>query len=70
MPYIKPKTDALRRVLNTYELNNGPALASVLGVSRSTALNRIKHPEDLTVDELRRISLRGHVPVDELRAAL
>lgn len=70
MPYIKPKTDALRRVLNAYELNTGSALASVLGVSRSTALHRINHPEDLTVAELRRISLRGHVPVEELRAAL
>ncbi len=70
MPKLKDRTDALRRVLNAYELNNGPALASVLGCSRGTALSRIKAPETLTVEELRRISLRGHVPVDELRAAL
>lgn len=70
MPKLKDRTDALRRVLNAYELNNGPALAVVLGCSRGTALARIKAPETLTVEELRRISLRGHVPVDELRAAL
>lgn len=70
MPRFKDRTDALRRVLNAYELNSGPALASVLGVSRNTALARINHPEQLTVGELRKISLRGHVPVEELRAAL
>lgn len=70
MPYIKPNVDALRRVLNAYELNRGASLAPVLGVATATALRRIEHPEDLSVKELRLLVSRGHVPIDELRAAL
>lgn len=70
MPYIKKTVDPIRRLLNTYELNSGPALASVLGVSRNTALNRVNHPERMTVAELRALNKKGHIPLDELRAAL
>jgi hypothetical protein len=60
----------MRRLLNAYELNNGSRLAPVLGVSRATAYNRIKDPGELTVDELRRLSTHGHIPIEEVRAAL
>ena len=70
MPRLKDHTDAMRRVLNAYELNIGCRLGSVLGVAPATALRRIENPEDLTVRELRLLASRGHVPIDELRAAL
>lgn len=70
MPRIKTRVDALKRLLGAYDLDTSPALASVLSCSRGTALRRIQQPETLTVAELRRIASRGHIPVDELRAAL
>lgn len=70
MPRIKTRVDAFRRLLGAYELDSSPALARVLDCSRGTALRRIRQPDTLTVGELRRISTHGHVPVDELRAAL
>jgi len=70
VPKLKDRTDTMRRLLNAYELNNGSRLAPVLGVSRATAYNRIKDPGELTVDELRRLSTHGHIPIEEVRAAL
>ena len=70
MPYIKPRTDTLRRLLNTYELNTGRRLAPVLGVSPTTACKRIRDPAELTAAELRLLSVRGHIPIEEVRAAL
>ncbi len=70
MPYVRKNTDPMRRVLNAYELNTGRALAGVLGVSPVTALSRIKTPDDLTLGELRRMVSRGHVPIEEVRAAI
>lgn len=70
MPHIKQSPDKLRRVLNAYELNRSTALATVLMCSPTTALRRIETPEDLTVRELRLIATRGHVPIDEIRAAI
>ena len=70
MPYIKANTDTMRKLLNAYELNNGTALAAVLCVSRQTAYSRIKNPGSLSLDELRRLSTHGHIPIDELREAI
>ena len=70
MGHLKDRTDPMRRLLNAYELNSGEALAAVIGVSPSTAYKRIKHVEDLSVAELRRLNVRGHIPIEELRAAL
>lgn len=70
MPYLKQKTDPLRRLLNAYELNNGDRLAAVIGVSPATAYKRLHRVEDFSVAELRRLNTRGHIPLDELRAAL
>lgn len=70
MGHLKDRTDPMRRLLNTYELNSGEALAAVIGVSPSTAYKRIKHVENFSVAELRRLNKRGHIPIEELRAAL
>ena len=70
MGHLKDRTDPMRRLLNAYELNSGEALAAVIGVSASTAYKRIKHVEDFSVAELRRLNKRGHIPIEELRAAL
>lgn len=70
MPKLKDRTDAMRRLLNAYELNNGTRLAPVIGCSRATAYKRVKDPGELTLDELRRLSTRGHIPIEEVRAAL
>ena len=70
MPYLKKTTDPMRRVLNAYELNTGRKLGSVLGVAPATALNRIKTPDDLTLGELRRLASHGHIPIEEVRAAI
>ena len=70
MPYVKEKTDTLRRLLNAYELNRGQRLADVLGTSRTTAYSRIRNPGELTAAELRRLSTHGHIPIEEVRAAL
>ena len=70
MPHLRENTDPLRRILNTYELNNGVRLSSILHCSPSTALRRIETPEDLTVRELRIIASHGHIPIDEIRGAL
>ena len=70
MPYVKAKRDSLSKLLGAYKLECGCALARVLGVAPATALKRIKSPEDLTVRELRLLASHGHIPIDEIRAAL
>ena len=70
MPYVKQKTDTLRRLLFAYELNSGRKLAPVLGVSVTTACSRLRTPSDMTARELRLLSTRGHIPIEDVRAAL
>lgn len=70
MPYIKKARDGMSKLLGAYQLENSARLAPVLGVSEATALRRIKKPEAMTLHELRRLNTHGHIPVDELRAAL
>lgn len=71
MPYVKSytKIDKLRRLLKGYEFT-APRLASILGCSVATARRRINDPASFTVEELRRINKCGHIPMDEIRAAL
>ena len=71
MPYVKSytKIDKLRRLLKGYEFT-APRLASIIDCSVPTARRRINDPESFTVEELRKISRRGHIPLDEIRAAL
>ena len=41
-------------------------IAAALGKSANTATARIKRPEDLTLGELRRLSMRLHIPKEEI----
>ena len=70
MPYIKQTTDPLRRLICAYELGSGRKLGAVLGVSTSTAVSRLHDPGSLSAAELRRLSTHGHIPIEEVRAAL
>ena len=70
MPHLKDRTDPMRRLLNAYELNNCRRLGVVLGVSPATASRRIKDPGELTAAELRRLVTHGHIPIEEVRAAV
>lgn len=72
MPRIKPRPipfESLKRLLLGYGLN-GPALAAVLGCTPVTARARLNRPETFTLAELELICRRGHIPVEELRAAI
>lgn len=72
MPYLKPKAEPwkkLTRLLRGYRIT-GPALAGILGCSEPTAYRRLKEPGTLTLDELHTISLRAHIPIEELREAI
>lgn len=72
MPYIKrtePPFVKIRRLLLGYELD-AVALSKVLGCSYNTARARLDNPSTLTVGELDTISAKGHVPIDEIRAAI
>lgn len=72
MPYIKPKEPPfirVRRLLLGYEMTP-QSLAAVLECSENTARARLRSPETLTLGELDKISRRGHIPMEEIRAAL
>lgn len=69
MPYIKKETDGLRRLLLAYELN-GVKLAEILGCCQNTGKDRMRNPHKLTVGDLRAISRKAHIPIDELRGAI
>ena len=72
MPYIKKSEIPfvrVRRLLLGYELD-AVRLSKVLGCSYGTAKARLENPATLTLAELDLINTRGHVPVDELRAAM
>ena len=42
----------------------------ILGCCETTARSRLRHPGDLTVDELTRLARRLEIPIDKLRAAI
>lgn len=42
----------------------------ILGCCETTARSRLRHPGDLTVDELTRLAKRLEIPIDDLRAAI
>ena len=70
MPYVKKQTDPLRRLICAYELGTCRKLGEVLGVSASTAGARLHDPGSLSAAELRRLSTHGHIPIEEVRAAI
>lgn len=69
MPYTKPLTPQpwarMHRLLVGYGMT-GPKLAEILGISRPTARGRLDEPGRLTLEDLDRISRRGHIPWNEL----
>lgn len=70
MPYIKQPRDPLRALFKSYDIVDGTKLARVLGASPKTGRRRFQEPHKLTVEELLRISAKGHIPIDEIRAAI
>lgn len=52
--------------------NDGTAteVARALKCCYNTASDRLKHPENFTLGELKKISQRLHIPIEELRAAI
>lgn len=45
-------------------------LARYMGVSRNTAAARIREPQNLTLDELGRLSRGLGIPIEDIRAAI
>lgn len=65
----EPPFIEVSRLIMGYEFNP-PKLAAVLGCTRPTAALKLKEPDRFTLADLKRISLFGHVPADEIRAAI
>lgn len=70
MPYKKEKADPPIVVKIKGYIGNGTDLARVLGVSVPTAIKKLKQPEHLTLGDLDKIHRFGHVPIEEIRAAI
>lgn len=69
MPRIKerePDFAEVGRCVRGYGLNS-VQLAQILGVSQPTAMKKLKEPEHMTLRDLKRIALRGHIPMEEIR---
>lgn len=49
---------------------NAIAVGKIIGRCEDTALDRLRHPGDLTVDELMKLGKAADIPIDDLRAAL
>jgi len=71
MPHLKRDEPfaAFRRLLIGYGLT-APHLSKIIGRNDNTARDRLKRPETFTLGELRAISLKGHIPVEEMREAI
>ena len=46
------------------------ALAIMIGRTEPTIINRMQHPERFTVEELTRIGIGLHIPIEEIRACI
>ena len=72
MPYVKSREVpfvTVRRLLLGRELD-ATALAKGLGCSYNTAKKRLDNPGSTTLEELDRVCRSGHVPMDDIRAAI
>lgn len=67
-----PHAQISRLLIGAIGLTPNPAAsaAAILSISENTARSRLRHPGDLTVSELIRLSRGLHIPIDELRAAI
>ena len=70
MPYRKDKTQPLTRLLRGYGYTTGPELAKILGVTAPTARSKLLDPKKLTVGDLEKVEKLGHIPIEEIRAAI
>lgn len=70
MPKLKDNAPFLKfsRLLRGY--TNGETLATVLDVHPNTARKRLRDPSGLTLTDIKHISQRLHIPVDEIRQAI
>lgn len=71
MPRVlnRPKPfEAVARLLKGYA--KASEIGTALGKSYQTARMRLDKPEDLTLGELRLLSLRLHIPKEELISAI
>lgn len=57
------------RLLLAYGLS-ASRLASIIGCSYNTARSRLDNPSTLTLGELETVSLKAHVPMEEIRASI
>lgn len=59
----------VRRLLLGYDVT-ASELARILDCSYNTARSRLDNPQTFTLHELEMVSLRHHVPMDEIRASI
>lgn len=59
----------VRRLLLGYDVTPS-ALARILGCAYTTARSRLDNPQTFSLGELERVSLKAHIPMDEIRAAI
>lgn len=72
MPRVKEKEidfAKVKRLLLGYEIT-AKTLSEVLGCSQPTARKKLNSPETLTLGELKKISQRKHIPIDEIRESI
>lgn len=59
----------VRRLLLGYDVTV-TSLANTLGCCRNTARSRLERPETFTLHELEMVSIRHHIPMDEIRESI
>lgn len=71
MPYIKKKApfSELGRLIKGYD-GTATVLADKLDCCYNTAASRLRDPGDLTLNDLKKISQRLHIPIEEMRQAI
>lgn len=71
MPYIPPKKanfEKLSRLLRGYA--TAPTLADKVGCSAPTMRRKLENPELFTLDDLKKLNQRMHIPKEEIMEAL
>lgn len=71
MPYVKKRETlfaSVARLLKGY--GNATEIGTALGKTDKTARARLGKPEDLTLGELRMLSMRLHIPKEEIVNAI
>lgn len=67
MPYVKPREVPFAKVARTFKgYLNVTSLAASIGMSHQTMSRRLSHPEEFTLRELRELSIKNHIPKEEI----